>query len=462
MNNTPRPAARRMIRLATFLTPGDVHIASWRHPRLQRNNGGDFEMYAEAALIAERAKFDLALLGDVPSRSTDPLGLLSQVTKYDVLDPMVVISGLSVITKNIGLAATASTTYSEPYHIARRFASIDHVSRGRAAWNVVTTANPTEALNFGREQHPPPADRYARAEEFVDVVRGLWDSWRDDSFIRDKREGVYFRPEHFHPLNHKGKYFSVHGPLDIARPPQGHPILVQAGSSDAGQALAARIADVVFTSQQSIVLGRKFCDQLKAKAAEFGREPEHVVIVSGMMPYVGRTDAEAKEKFEELLQLISPSLALAKLGEMLGDVDLSGLDWDAQLPDELPLPKATGITSRRNGVIAYGRSAGLTLGQLARWLAATRGHYPMIGSVKTIADMMEEWFIAGASDGFLIFPYSLPEGLSDFCDGIVPELQRRGLFKTEYSASTLRESLGLPIPRQARTPFIARLSQHRA
>jgi N-acetyl-S-(2-succino)cysteine monooxygenase len=446
MNSSFKPDSRKKLRLATFLTPGDVHVSSWKHPNLGRNNGADFQMYAEAALIAEGAKFDLALLGDVPSRSTDPIDLLDQVNKYDVLDPSVVISGLSVITKNIGLAATASTTYNEPYHIARRFASIDHISSGRAAWNVVTTANPTEALNFGSDRHPAPQDRYARAEEFVDVVRGLWDSWRSDSFIRDRARGIYFNPQHFRPINHKGKHFSVRGPLDVARSPQGHPVLVQAGSSDAGQALAARIADIVFTSQQSIELGCKFYNGLKGKVGEFGRAPDEVIIVSGMMPYVGKTDSEAKERFEELLSLISPSLALAKLGEMLGDIDLSEFDWNAPLPEALPPPKTSGITSRRNGVIAYGRKAGLTLGQLARWLAATRGHYPMIGSVNTVADTMEEWFTAGAVDGFLIFPYSLPEGLQEFCTTVVPELQRRGLFKTEYSASTLRESLGLRIP----------------
>jgi N-acetyl-S-(2-succino)cysteine monooxygenase len=437
--------ARKMC-LATFLTAGDVHVAAWRHPRFRFNNGADFEMYRSAARVAEAAMFDLALLGDVPARSTDPADLLSHLSKYDVLEPLTVITALAMVTKHIGYAATASTTYNQPYHIARRFASIDHVSAGRAAWNVVTTANPTEAYNFGIHEHPPADERYARAEEFVDVVFGLWNSWRQGAFVRDKVGGRYFQPDDFRPLNHHGKNFDVRGPLDVARTPQGRPIIVQAGSSGPGQAFAARVADVVFTSQQSLAGAQAFSRGVKEQAVRFGRSPQDLIIVCGVMPYVAETREAAQAKFDELQALIDPDVARSRLEDLLGDLDMSRFDFHAPIPESLTLLQQTGFSSRAEGVLGFGRRAGMTLGQLAAWLAGTRGHLPLIGTGKDIADWMEEWFTGGGSDGFLVFPYALPEGLEDFARFVLPELQQRGLVKTEHTASTLREALGLATP----------------
>lgn len=430
--------------LATFLTPGDVHVAAWRDPDLAFNVGSDFQMYLAGAKAAEAAKFDLALLGDVPARATEPLNVQACLSKYDVLDPQAVIAALAVTTSHIGLAATASTTYNAPYQIARRFGSIDHLSGGRAAWNVVTTANPTEAQNYGLEEHPSADERYKRAEEFVDVVTGLWDSWKPGAFVRDGAAAEYFRPDEFRFLNHKGKNFDVRGPLDVARSPQDRPILVQAGSSEPGRQLAARVADIVFTSQQSMKAAQAFYADLKGRAERFGRDPDSIKIICGMMPYAAETEEQAQEKFDSLQARIEPRLALAKLGEMLGEIDLSGFDWNKPLPDELPPPKVSGITSRREGVIGYGKRNGLTLGELATWLAGTRGHVQVIGTGAKIADWMQLWHESRATDGFLIFPYSLPEGIEDVGRHVVPLLQERGIFKNDYVGTTLRESLGLP------------------
>jgi len=449
----------RQIRLATFLTPGDVHVAAWRHPTFRYNDGADFAMYLAAAQAAERAKFDLALLGDVPARATEPDRVLATLSKYDILDPQAIIAALAVTTSHIGLAATASTTYNYPYHIARRFASVDHLSKGRAAWNVVTTANPTEAFNFGFAEHPDPAARYARAEEFVDVVFGLWNSWQANDFVRDKAAAEYFRPDCLKPLDHRGEHFTVRGPLDVARSPQERPIVVQAGSSEPGRQLAARVADIVFTSQQSLNGAKSFYADLKGRTGAFGRRPEDLLIVTGVMPYVAETEAAAREKFQELQNLIDPGLAIAKLSEMLGEIDLSIYDASKPLPDDLPPPSTIGITSRRKGIIDYGARSGLSLGELARWLAGTRGHVPIIGTASTIADWMQNWFEEGAADGFLVFPYAIPEALNEFGSLVVPELQRRGLFKTEYEGSTLRERLGLCTP-NARKRDVASNSIH--
>lgn len=434
-------AGDRQIRLASFLTPGDVHIAGWRVEGNAYSEGSDFEMYLAGARAAEDAKFDLVLLGDIPARSTDPASILSLFSKYDVLDPQTVVAALSVLTKDLGIAATASTTYEQPYHIARRFATMDHLSKGRVGWNVVTTANPTEAYNFGLKNHPDPAERYERAEEFVDVTFGLWDSWKAGGFSRNKRTGTYFDADAFKALDHHGKHFDVRGPLDIARSPQERPIIIQAGSSGAGQRLAARAADIVFTSHQSLSGAQKFYRGVKDQVAELGRNPDEVSILCGVMPFVGRTRDEAKSTFERYQGKIVPELARAKLSELLGDIDLSAYAWEQPLPHDLPESKQTGITSRREGILGYGKRKNLTMGQLATWVAGTRGHISLVGTGSDVADMMEEWFVARGSDGFLIFPYWLPEGIRDFGDMVVPELQKRALFKSEYAPGTLRQKL---------------------
>jgi FMN-dependent oxidoreductase (nitrilotriacetate monooxygenase family) len=303
----------------------------------------------------------------------------------------------------------------------------------------VTTANPTEAGNFSMDRHPPHADRYARAEEFVDVVTGLWESWRDGDFIRDKATGHYVKAEAIRPLNHQGASFSVRGPLDVARSPQGRPVIVQAGSSEPGKNLAARVADVVFTSQQSLAGAQAFYRDVQERAAHFGRSADDVVVITGVLPVIGESDAEAGEKFEALQTLIHPIVALTKTAELMGNIDLSAYPLDEMLPDTLPT--GVGFTSRQKGILDLAKRNKMTLRQIANLIGGTRGHLPIIGTARTIADRLEEWFTSHAADGFLLFPTALPESLIEFTTTVVPELQRRGLFRTEYAGTTLRENL---------------------
>jgi len=438
---------RDKLHLASFVTPGDVHIASWRQPKLRYERGSDFGMYLDSARILEQAKFDLLLLGDVPANAQDPIEMQSRISKYDMLDPLTVIAALAVTTRSIGLAATGSTTYGEPYHVARRFASIDHLSGGRVAWNLVTTANPTEAWNFSRDEHAAHADRYARAEEFVDVVIGLWESWEEGAFVRDKQSGIYVKPEAIRPLHHRGAHFSVRGPLDIDRTPQGRPVIVQAGSSEPGKNLAARVADVVFTAQQSLAGAQAFYRDLKERVARSGRSPDEAVVVVGMLPVVGDTEEEARRKFDAIQALIHPTVALTKTAELMGNIDLTRYPLDEMLPEQLPT--GIGFTSRQQGILDYARRNRMTLRQISALIGGTRGHLPMIGTAASIADTMEQWFTQNAADGFLLFPTSLPEALIEFTETVVPELQSRGLFRTEYEGATLRDNLGVPTPSAA-------------
>lgn len=353
------------------------------------------------------------------------------------------MSALSVVTDRIGLAATASTTYNEPYHLARKFASLDHLSGGRAGWNLVTSSTEAEALNFNRDRHMEHTLRYERAQEFYEVVTKLWDSWEDDAFLRNKESGIYFDADKLHIPQHRGDHFAVCGPLNVARPPQGYPVIIQAGSSEDGQNLAAQTAEVIFTAQQTLAEAQAFYTSVKGRLAEHGRSPDHLKIMPGVFPVIGRTEQEAKEKYDRLQELIHPQVGLALLSSMIG-ADLSGYPIDAPLPD---LPETNGGKSRQRLLIELARRENLTIRELYLWIAGARGHWTIVGTPKQIVDRLEEWFLNNGADGFNIMPPYLPGGLDDFVDLVVPELQRRGLFRTEYEGHTLRENLGLSRPK---------------
>jgi FMN-dependent oxidoreductase (nitrilotriacetate monooxygenase family) len=356
-------------------------------------------------------------------------------------DPLTLLPALAVLTEHLGLIATASTTYNEPYHVARKFASLDHISGGRAGWNVVTSGNPDEALNFGLEEHVEHATRYRRAREFFDVVTGLWDSWADDAFIRDVESGSYFDPEKMHVLNHHGEFLKVRGPLNIARPIQGWPVIVQAGASDAGRQLAAETAEVIFGAGGPIAMGRAFYADVKGRMRALGRPPEHLKVLPGAFVVVGDTVEEARAKRMKLDSLVHYDSAIASLSVMLGH-DASKFDPDGPLP---PIPESNASKSGRDRLVELAQRENLTVRQLAQRVGGFGG-LAFVGTPATIADQMEEWLMTDACDGFnIMFPY-LPAGLDDFVNGVVPELQRRGIFRREYEGATLRENLGLPRP----------------
>ena len=425
----------RQMRLGVFVqTPGH-HVAGWRHPDAIAG-GPNLGLMKHIAATAERGKFDMFFLGDgfATGYSEHP----STIGKFE---PISLLSALAMGTSRLGLAATASTTYAEPYHVARSFASLDHLSGGRAAWNVVTTAYAKSGAVFGR-QHPPHAERYAMAEEFVEACRLLWDSWDDDAFIADKQAGRFVRPGSLHVPDFKGKYFTVEGGLNVPRPPQGHPVLIQAGSSGPGRALATRIADVVFSAQNEVTEARAFYTGLKAQVAESGRRPDDVLIMPGVFPVIGRTEREAQAIFAELNEKIDTTQAFTVLSDRLG-TDMSVYPLDAPVP---PLPDTEHLKSRAALLLEMARRERLSLRELYHRVAAARGHLLLIGNPLQIADVLESWFRSGAADGFNVMPPFFPGQFDDFVEGVVPILQERGLFRADYEGSTLREHLGLERP----------------
>jgi alkanesulfonate monooxygenase len=375
----------------------------------------------------------------------EPLSRWPQYMAY--FEPITLLSGIAGLTERIGLVSTATTSYNEPYNVARKFASLDHISGGRAGWNVVTSANISEAFNFGREAHFEHGERYDRALEFTEVVFGLWDSWDDDAFLRDRTTGRYFDPAKLHTLNHKGEHFSVRGPLNVARPPQGRPVIFQAGSSEVGRELAARTAEAVFTPQHSLEGARAFYRDLKGRMAKYGRSPDHLVIMPGLNPIVGRTRREAEEKHRYLQSLIHPDVGLELLSNALADFDLRPYDLDGPLPEAAYSVTPKGSTTSFRNVLSWAREENLTIRQLYQRFAGARGQRTVIGTAADIVDQMQEWFVNRGVDGFLIQPSHLPGGLQDFIDLVIPELRERGLFRTEYNGTTLRDHLGLPRPR---------------
>jgi alkanesulfonate monooxygenase len=371
-------------------------------------------------------------------------------------EPITLLSALSALTTHIGLVATASTSYNEPFHVARKFASLDHLSGGRAGWNLVTSGMAAEAYNFGRDKHYEHGERYERAREFAQVVVGLWDSWDDDAFIRDKGSGRFFHPEKLHRLNHKGENFSVRGPLNVPRVPQGRPVIVQAGGSEDMIAVAAEFAEVIFCAPLDIEQGKAFYAKIKGRLAKYGRSPDEMKIMPGLSCVVGHTEAEANEKYEHLQSLIHPIVAREILATVLGNVDLSPYDFDGPMPENLPRSNASHSTFVN--VMDMARKENLTMRQVAMRVAGARAKAVVRGSPQQVADIMEDWFRNDACDGFNVMPPYLPGALDDFVTLVIPELQRRGLFRTGYEGRTLREHLGLKRPgsRYAKTALDAK------
>jgi FMN-dependent oxidoreductase (nitrilotriacetate monooxygenase family) len=431
----------RQLHLGAFMRPVSIHTGAWRYPDAYPDANFNFGHLKRFAQKLEAGKFDAFFMADHLAVLNMPVEALKRSHTPTSFEPFTLLSALAGATERIGLVATASTTFDEPYHIARRFASLDHLSNGRAGWNIVTTANPDAALNFGRDDHMDHDERYRRAREFYDVVTGLWDSWADDAFIRDQESGLFFDPGKLHVLNHKGEFLSVRGPLNIARPVQGWPVIVQAGASEAGRQLAAETAEVVFTAVSTLPEGQRFYADVKGRLERAGRSRDSLKILPGAFVVVDDTVEEAKAKRAKLDSLVHEASAIASLSIALGH-DVSGFDPDGPLPD---VPETNAGRSSRQRVIDLARREGLTVRQLAQRLGGYAG-LAFVGTPTTIADQMQEWFETEGSDGFnVMFPF-LPAGLDDFVDTVVPELQRRGLFRTEYQGTTLRDHLGLKRP----------------
>ena len=428
--------AQRQMRLGVFVQAPGHHVGGWRHADAVTGDWPNLPLMQHIAATAERGRFDLFFLGDGYAT-----GYGEHPATIGKFEPLTLLAALAMGTRRLGLAATASTTYGEPYHVARGFASLDHLSRGRAAWNVVTTAYDKSAAVFGRP-HPPHAERYAMAEEFVEACRLLWDSWDDDAFIGDKQEGRFVRPGSLHIPDFRGKYFAVEGALNVPRSPQGHPVLIQAGSSGPGQALAARIADVVFTAQNDLDEALAFTRALKAQVTGFGRAPDQVLVMPGVMPVVGTTEAEAQATFAELNRNIDTAQAFTVLSERLG-MDMSGHPMDGPVPTP---PETEHLKSRAALLMEMARRDKLTLRDLYYRVAAARGHLLLVGTPPQIADTLQRWFEAGAADGFNVMPPYFPGQFDAFADKVVPILQERGLFRADYTGRTLRDHLGLSRP----------------
>ncbi|MFG1699624.1 LLM class flavin-dependent oxidoreductase [Nonomuraea sp. NPDC049309] len=427
----------RKLHLNAFLMGVGHHEAAWRHPRSEPGRITDVRHYQELAKIAERGTLDSVFLAD-------GLALRGKVRHNALggLEPLTLLTALATVTEHIGLIATVSTTYNEPFHVARKFASLDHISGGRAGWNIVTSASEAEAANFGIER-PAHAARYARAAEFLDVVTKLWDSWEDDAIRADRAAGLYADTGKIHAIDHVGEHFSVKGPLNTSRTPQGRPLLVQAGSSEDGKEFAARHAEAVFTAQQTLQDGQEFYSDLKRRLADYGRHHDDLLVLPGISPIIGSTEEEARALERELDELIIPAYGLAQLSYLTG-IELTEEHLDGPLPD-VPI-ETEGAQSRRKLVVELARRERLTVRQLLSRLAGGRGHRVVTGTPEQIADQLQEWFFNGAADGFNIMPPLLPSGLEVFVDHVVPELRARGLFRHEYDTHTLRAHYGLPRP----------------
>ena len=431
----------RQMKLGAFMRPTTIHTGAWRYPGAQADANFNLAAITRFAQRLEDAKFDAFFMADHLAVLNMPVEALRRSHTVTSFDPLTLLPALAVQTKHLGLIATASTTFEPPYMIARRFASLDHISGGRAGWNIVTTSNPDAALNFGLDEHMEHDERYARAREFFDVVTGLWDSFADDAFIRDVESGLFFEPEKMRAINHKGKYLSVRGPLNIARPIQGWPVIVQAGASEAGRQLAAETAELIFAAGGRLEDDQAFYADVKGRAEKAGRDPESLKILPGAFVVVGETDDEARDKRLKLDSFVHYESAIASLSIALG-VDASRFDPDGPLPE---IPPTNQSRSGQARAIALARRENLTVRQLAQRLGGYAGA-GFVGSVKTVADGLERWFVERGCDGFnVMFPY-VPEGLEDFVTKVVPELQRRGLFRREYEGPTLRDNLGLKRP----------------
>ena len=433
-----------MMNLITALHSIGYHPGGWRHPEAWSQPSVNFEQNLETARTAERGKFDMLFTGDsnsVKMGSRELLAAGSMNGRPVQFEPVTLLSAIAMHTKHIGLLATATTSYEEPYTLARKFASLDHISNGRACWNVVTTAGQADALNFGFSEPLPPESRYERARESIEVCKGLWDSWADDAFVQDKTTGQFLDPDKVHVLNHKNKYFTVKGPLNIRRSPQGHPVIFMAGQSESGRDFAASTADCQFAVTPSKEAALTFYADVKGRMGKFGRAPEELRIMPGVGVYVGRTEAEADDFLAELESLVSTVQGVQNLSAQLG-MDLSGYPVDGPLPEIVG--DNVGVSSRRLAVVEMARKENLTIRQTYLRVMRALGHVVMKGSPQQVADQMEDWYRSNACDGFNVHVPIQPGGLRRFVDLVIPELQRRGLFRKEYSGKTLREEMGLP------------------
>jgi FMN-dependent oxidoreductase (nitrilotriacetate monooxygenase family) len=439
MSNSPRH-----LKLGAFVMATGHHIAAWRHPASEARAGHDIDHYRGLAQTAERGLFDLIFVADSPAGwdGDKDNEIRSRVSHSAHFEPVTLWSALSQMTEHVGFVATASTTYEDPYLLARKFASLDHISKGRAAWNVVTTAADV-SKNFSIPGHPAHSNRYERAEEFVDLVLDLWDSYEDDAIVADKESGVFLDPAKVHRVDHHGKVFDVAGPLNLARSPQGRPVVVQAGASEPGRELAARTAEAIFTANQTLADAQSFYSDLKRRLPKYGRRTDELVIMPGIFPVLGGTEQEAQANYDFIQSLVHPSIAWSILKQYYVGVDLSSYSLDDVAP---PLPAHTENNQSRLKLVSDLQARGLTLRQLYLSLATARGHRTVVGTPEQVADAIEEWFTQGAADGFNIMPPILPTALTDFVDQVVPILQKRGLYRTAYEGKTLRENLGLARP----------------
>jgi len=437
MGASTKPRTRdRKLHFNVFIRSSGHHSAAWKHPLAVPEQDLSLDYYADLAAIAERGKLDSLFMADNYSGT------------WRRLEPFTLLSALAALTKRIGLIATVSTTYNEPYHVARKFASLDHISGGRAAWNIVTGHSKADADNFGRPGHPDLEKRYEIGDEFVEVVKQLWDSWEEDALVYDREANIALITDKVHEIGFSGNYFRVKGPLNIPRPPQGHPVLVQAGSSEGGRELAAKTADVIFTAQQTLAAAREFYADVKSRLAKYGRTPDELLIMPGLALIIGDTEAEARELEAELNSLVDVEASLKRLSSYF-TVDLTDYPLDAPVPLDKANPdawKTSGITSRPGVVLDGARRENMTIRQFLYRSAGGHGHVTFTGSALQVADFIETWFREYGCDGFNILPAIFPSGLEAFVDKVIPELQNRGLFRTEYEGKTLRENLGLARP----------------
>ena len=437
-------STRGQMKLGLNLVANGAHVAGWRMPGAKVDAAMDIGMWQDVARAAERARIHFMFWADgiAVRHSARDDEELSFNPRIDVFEPLTVIGALAAVTEHLGFVASASTTFNEPYHIARKFASLDYVTRGRVAWNVVTSWSEQEAYNFGRDALLEHAKRYKRAEEFVDVVFGLWDSWEDDAFIRDQASGHYFDPAKLHTLNHHGEHLQVKGPLNVARPIQGYPVIAQAGSSGPGQDLGARIADLIYTQHKTKESAVAFYNSVKEHGLKAGRDPSTMLVMPGIVPILGRTRTEAEDRWAQLQDLVHPRAGLPMLASVFGD--LSDHDLDGPVPE--PLPQSNAVKSAYEKLVQESRKPGMTIRKLYQGQAGASGHSVFVGTPTEAADHMQDWFESGGCDGLNLIPPYLPDPAFEMLETLVPELQRRGLFHTEYEGRTLRDSLGLARP----------------
>jgi FMN-dependent oxidoreductase (nitrilotriacetate monooxygenase family) len=430
-------AKQRQLKLGALLHGVGGGTSMWRHPDAQPDASVNFGLYKQWVQKAEEGKFDLIFIAD--GLYINEKSIPHFLNRFE---PITILSALAAVSKNIGLVGTLSTSYSEPFTVARQFASLDKISDGRAGWNIVTSPLEGSALNYGKKEHPEHDKRYRIATEYLEVVRGLWDSWEDDAFVRNKGTGVFFDPEKMHVLNHEGEFFSVKGPLNIARSKQGQPVIFQAGASEVGKNYASKEADAVFTGHEAVEDAAAFYQDVKARAAGFGRNPDEVLIFPGISPIIGGTPEEAERKYEEVASLVTIENALDYLGRFFEHHDFSQYPLDEPFPELGDLGKNS-FQSGTDKIKRDAKEKGLTLRQVALQSATPRGGF--IGTPEQVADKIQAWFEAGAADGFMITA-AVPNGLEDFVDHVVPILQDRGIYRTEYESDTLRGNLGLPVP----------------